>query len=188
MDAYNSQASSLFTQLVPLFINSIPVALSTDSYPVAIFVSFLLHHYMPFLREILSLSPLFKISIMFMYECMRASVVVKLTAAAGKAIAPSDFEIAIFGPIFCGTVAGCGGAFLPLNKGLDPIKGKGLGQPMLTAFVAATFYHLFTQTSLSEGVVEASKKAQVLIAIFFFAHNLYTTYAPKTPAGRAKRD
>ncbi len=152
--------------LVPIFINSIPVPLSTDAYPVAIFVSFLLHNTFPVLREVLHLSPLFHGMIVFLYETQRASVVFKLTKAAGYAIPPSDFSIAIFGPIFCGGIAGCGGAFLPLSKGLDPIK-DGLAPNMLSALVAATFIHLFLHTSLSNGVKDAATKAHFLVAVGF---------------------
>jgi len=159
--------------LVPIFINSIPVPLSQDAYPLAILVAFVLHQYFPVLREVMKLSPILQGAVIFLYETLRASVVVKLTAAAGSAIAPTEFSFPLFGPIFCGTVAGCGGAFLPMNKGLDPIK-NGLAQPMLTAFVAATFYHLFVNTSLSDGVKEAPKKAHVIIAIFFIAYHVYT--------------
>lgn len=161
--------------LVPIFINSIPVSLSMDLYPIAIFASFLLHEHFPILRAIVGLSPYFKAALICLYECMRAYVVVKFTGAAAKAIEPSDFSFPVFGPIICGTVAGCGGAFLPLSKGLDPILA-GMAQPMRTAFVGAAFYHLFLHTSLSEGVVDPSKKAQVLVAYFFIAHNIYTTF------------
>jgi hypothetical protein len=47
-----------------------------------------------------------------LYETMRASVVVKFTATAAGVIAPSEFDIAVFGPIVCGTIGGCGGAFM----------------------------------------------------------------------------
>jgi uncharacterized membrane protein YeiH len=47
--------------LVPIFINSIPVPLTQDAYPIAILVSYALHHYFPMLREILALSPVFKV-------------------------------------------------------------------------------------------------------------------------------
>ena len=168
-----------FLQLVPLFINGIPVSLSTDAYPVAIFCSFLLHQYVPQLREILSLSPVFKAICICLYETMRAFVVCKMTKAAGYAIAPSDFEIAVFGPIFCGGIAGCGGVFLPFDKGLKAIETVGLAPNMTTALVAATFYHFFMQTSLSDGVIEAHKKAQLLVAVFFISHNLYSTFGAK---------
>jgi hypothetical protein len=168
----------LYSILVPIFVNSIPVPLTQDAYPIAITISFLIHEYFPVLRDAMKLSPIFKAAVIVMYEALRASVVVKLTSAAAKAIAPSEFEIAIFGPIFCGTIAGCGGAFLPFNKGLDPIKAAGLGQPMMSALMGATFYHLFVHTSLSDGVEDASKKAQVIMASFFIVYNLYYTFTP----------
>lgn len=44
---------------------------------------------------------------------------------------------------------------------------------MVTAFMAASFYHLFTQTSISAGVIDASKKAHMIIAVFFIVTNMY---------------
>lgn len=166
--------------LVPLFINSIPVPLSTDAYTIAILVAFLLHQYFPILRDVVMLSPILKIAFIVLYECQRAAVVTKLTLAAAASIVPSDFsQIAVFGPIFCGTISGCGGAFLPLNKGLAPIEKSGLGQPMLSALIAATCLHFFMGTGLSDGVIDAKKKAQVIMAVYFIVYNLYSTFALK---------
>lgn len=117
-----------------------------------------------------------QVVIIFLYEVTRAMVVVKLTAAAGTAIPASDFSFPIFGPIFCGTIAGCGGAFFPLNKGLDPIKKEGLAPNMISALIAATFYHLFVNTSLSHGVVDASKKAHVVVATGFVLHHFVKAF------------
>ena len=123
------------------------------------------------LREVVSKSALFKSILIVLFECQRASVVYKLTTAAQSAIPPSDFDFAVFGPIFCGAIGGCGGAFPPMSKGLDPIK-NGLAQPMYTALIAATGLHLFLATSMSEGVLEAGKKAQLCMAMFFIVDNL----------------
>ena len=101
-----------------------------------------------------------------LYETTRASVVVKFTYLAASTIAPTTFSFPLFGPIFCGTIAGCGGAFLPFSKGLDPIKAK-MVPPVQTAFVAALCFHLFLSTEMSEGVVDAKKKAHVFVAMFF---------------------
>lgn len=161
--------------MVPLFINSIPVTLGTDAYPICIFISFLLHHYLPVLRDILAHSKIFKVAMIALFEMQRASVVFKLTTAAGAAIPPSDFSFAVIGPIICGGVGGCGGAFLPMSKGLDPIK-NGLAQPMYSALIAAACLHLFMNTGLSNGVVDAAKKAQLMMAIFFIASNLNTAF------------
>ncbi len=111
-------------------------------------------------------------AVVFLYETMRAFVVTKLTGAAAGAIAASDFSFPIFGPIFCGSIAGCGGAFLPMSKGLDPIKDAGLAPPMFSAFIGATFFHLFT--SLATDVVYVEKKAKVIVAIFFISYGMYT--------------
>lgn len=154
--------------LVPIFLNGIPVPLANDAYPIAILTSFALHYYFPMLREISALSNIVKVSLVFLYETCRASVVVKLTLAAGKTIPASIFSFPIFGPIMCGAIGGCGGAFLPMNKGLDPIK-EGLTSPALTALLGAAGYHLFLNTSLSEGCIDAPKKAHVHVALFFVA-------------------
>jgi hypothetical protein len=171
--------------LVPIFLNSIPVPLSTDSYIIAIGISFLIHQYAPIMRDVMKGSALLQTLVIVLYECMRATVVVKLTGLAGATIAPSDFSLAIFGPIMCGTVAGCGGAFLPLNKGLGPIESTGLAQPMTSAMMAATFYHVFNHTSLSDGVIDASKKAHLVITLFFIAYHLWYTFGGHTNAAAA---
>jgi hypothetical protein len=109
------------------------------------------------------------------YEAVRAKVVITFTTAAAAAISPSLFSFPVFGPIMCGTVSGCGGAFLPLSKGLDPIK-SGMQTPMITACVGATMVHLFLSTSLSEGVVNAKSKAHLHLAVFFIFIGLVTGF------------
>mmetsp|Transcript_21523 Transcript_21523/g.27823 ORF Transcript_21523/g.27823 Transcript_21523/m.27823 type:complete len:286 (+) Transcript_21523:162-1019(+) len=161
--------------LVPILTNGIPVTLS-DSYPIVIIAAFLVNEYYPIIREVIGLSPVLKVPLICMYECNRAFVVTKLVKAAASAIAPSEFDFPLFGPIFCGTIAGCGGAFLPMNKGLSPIQETGLQQPMMSAFIAATCFHLFYHTSLSDGVVNAHPKGQLAMAAFFIAHNIRATY------------
>lgn len=111
--------------------------------------------------------------VILFYEMIRAKVVTTFTVGAAAAIAPSTFSFPVFGPIMCGTIAGCGGAFLPLNKGLDPI-ASGMQTPMITAFTGATAMHLFLNTSLSEGVVDAKSKAHLHLAVYFIAVGLVT--------------
>ena len=48
----------------------------------------------------------------------------------------------MFGPIVCGTLGGCGGAFFPLSKGLEPLR-EGVSGPMTTAFLGSAGLHLF---------------------------------------------
>jgi hypothetical protein len=188
--------------LVPIFINAIPVSLGNDAYPICIFASTLLHMYCPILRDAVSMIPMLKVSdrdakksillmnknkqnksclvflsgqaaLVVLFETQRASVVVKLTKAAAAAIPATNFSFPLFGPIFCGALAGCGGSFLPLTNGLAPLE-HGLAPNMLSALVAATFFHLFLNTSLSDNVTDAAYKAQVVVACGFIGYSLVT--------------
>ena len=47
--------------LVPLFLNGIPVPLANDAYPIAILVSFAIHHYFPVVAGVMKLAPAFKV-------------------------------------------------------------------------------------------------------------------------------
>jgi len=161
--------------MVPIFINGIPVPLANDAYPIAIITSFAIHHYFPILREVMKLSNVMMCFMVLLYENLRAYVVVSLTSAAADKISASTFSFPVFGPIICGTIAGCGGAFLPFSKGLDPIK-SGLASPMLSALVAAAGFHLFLNTPLSEGVIDAKQKAHVHVAVFFIAVGLTNVF------------
>jgi len=51
--------------LVPIFINSIPVVLAQDSYPIAIVCSFLIHTQFPIIRDVVKESKIFKVCLYF---------------------------------------------------------------------------------------------------------------------------
>jgi len=175
--------------LVPIFLNAVPVTLAIDAYPIAIFISYLLHTYIPTLREVLELSNIFKAMCIVFYESMRCYVVTLLTGLAATTIAPSQFSFPVFGPIICGTIGGCGGAFLPLDKGLTPIQ-DGLAPPMFSAFVAATFYH-FTTHFYADEIVDCNKKCKVIVATWFityafFKNGILPNLLPKTAAAPPK--
>mmetsp|Transcript_21993 Transcript_21993/g.46381 ORF Transcript_21993/g.46381 Transcript_21993/m.46381 type:complete len:228 (+) Transcript_21993:1051-1734(+) len=158
--------------LVPILLNTIPVTLAIDAYPIAIMISYLIHTHIPVLRDVLELSTIFKAVIILFYETMRTYVVTLFLGLAATTIAPSQFAVPIFGPIVCGTIAGCGGAFLPLNKGLTPIETSGLAPPMFTALVASVFFHGVTQMA-SAGYIEMEdtpKKARVAVALWFIGY------------------
>lgn len=171
--------------LVPIFINGIPVPLANDYFIIAMMIAFAIHHYFPVLREVYKISPIVKVWIVICFETFRSSVVFKLTTLAATKIPASVMSFPLFGPIACGAIGGCGGAFLPLNKGLEPIK-NGLASPMFTAMVGATVIHLFLNTPLSDGCVDAEKKVKVHLAGYFIAVgllNAFGCYAP--PAKKA---
>lgn len=46
---------------MPILINAIPVSLGNDAYPIAIMASYLLHTYLPVLRDMASRSAAFKV-------------------------------------------------------------------------------------------------------------------------------
>ena len=120
------------------------------------------------------------------YETIRTYVVTLFVGLAASTIAPSQFSFPVFGPIICGTIGGCGGAFLPFDKGLAPIK-DGLPPPVFTAFTGATFFHLFTHYTkngnetgipfvddvLDQLQIDAPKKGKVIVALWFILYTFY---------------
>lgn len=176
--------------LVPIFVNGMPVVIANDAYPIAIGISFALHYYFPILRNILAHSKIMKTAITVMYEVTRAYVVVLFTSSSAKVIPASLFSFPVFGPMFCGAISGVGGAFMPLSKGLDPIK-DGLDYKMLTAALGAACYHIFMSTSLSEGCIEAKDKAHFHLTMLFVSvalANLFELSPPKSVSQSKKED
>lgn len=62
------------------------------------------------------------------YEVMRCHVAMNCTKQAQALLAsalvvPAVGRVAVIGPLIAGTLGGCGGAFMPLNKGLEPLAG-----------------------------------------------------------------
>jgi hypothetical protein len=159
--------------IVPLLINSIPVPIGQDSYIIIISISFVLHYYFPLLRDVAIQSSILYCSMIVMYEILRAYVVVKFITMANTTIPPSEFPVPIFGPIICGTIAGCGAAFVPFNKGLDAVK-QSLIPPVISAGIASIIYHVvINMTSILQP--KAPAKGQVLVAIFFIAYHISIT-------------
>jgi len=128
------------------------------------------------------------------YEVTRAYVVTLFVSVAATTIPASQFTYPVFGPIICGTLGGCGGAFFPFKKGLDPVK-KGLPPPMWSAFVGATLYHFLTIYAetvaeylaqipplvpglaelLADSVRErATEVGKVLVVVWFIGYAFYT--------------
>lgn len=167
--------------LVPVFINKIPVVLAQDIFFVATMVVFFLHAKVPMLRDVVALSAPLKVILIIMFESFRAGVCISLLEAGRKAIEPSYYnDVAVIGPIMCGAIAGCGGAFLPFNKGLDPIKKSGLVPPMITALIGSTYYHTFLYVGeWAEGIVDADKKAHLTVTLFFIINHLHDTFTIK---------
>ncbi len=92
-----------------------------------------LEHYT---REILR-TPATAAVLNLLFQSFRAAVVFALMAMAEKAEVPG--RVGTVGLVVCGTLGGCGGIFLPLSKGLEPVRS---GAPVLmeTAFTATAAY------------------------------------------------
>ena len=152
--------------LVPIFLNGIPVVLANDALALSLIVSYAIHQYFPILRDVVAQSKILTICFIVLFEIFRAGVAVNLINLATKNIGPSVFGFPVFGPIIAGGVAGCGGGFMPLNKGLEPIKA-GLATPMVSALTGAAVFHLFLNSSLSDGVIDATDKARFCLGSYF---------------------
>lgn len=161
--------------ICPILLNTVPVTLAIDAYPITIMISYLLHTYFPVLREVIELSPIFKAVVILFYETTRCYVVTLFTALAASTIAPTQFSFPVFGPVVIGTIAGCGGIFLPFNKGLSPIESTGMVPPMFSALVGCSFFHFVTQAAKSGVIdmVDAPKKCKVIVAAWFIFFAYY---------------
>ena len=88
-----------------------------------------------------------------LFQSFRAAVVFALMAMAKGAEVPGG--VGTVGLLVCGTLGGCGGIFLPLSKGLEPVRN---GAPVLmeTAFTATAAYlaaDAVLQTEFGQSVV-----------------------------------
>jgi len=175
--------------IVPVILNSLPVPISNDFYVIAILISFTINLYFPIIREVYKVSTIFRVTITVMFEINRAFIVTKFTQMAANTIPASTWSFAVFGPIFCGAISGCGGAFLPFSKGLEPMV-NGLAPPMLTAMVGAAGYHLYLNTSISDDCINAKEKAKLHVGLFFVAVALIDTLGvgSKKAGGKDTKD
>ncbi|CAM9704935.1 unnamed protein product [Chrysoparadoxa australica] len=88
-----------------------------------------------------------------------------------------------WGPILVGAAAGCGGAFLPLSRGINTLI-DGVAWPIQSALVGAAVYHLGTLSGGSPEVLHAA------VAVFFVSCALVQTslgphFNPLTPLHKA---
>lgn len=104
------------------------------------------------------------------FEVFRAHNVYKFVALGAAKIAGGKLypEASIFGPIILGTMAGSFGQFLPLNKGLEPVKNGG-GWLLKSAFWASVYIHLVLNVPVvrelfptASGMDETSVKLAVI--------------------------
>ncbi|CAM9281717.1 unnamed protein product [Pylaiella littoralis] len=96
-------------------------------------------------------TPLMKQVISILAECFRANSMCGIVVLSNSILKPGKhYPIALWGPILLGTVAGCGGLFMPLDKGLKASctrtqHGLKNGAPwaLQSAFYGSAFFNLF---------------------------------------------
>jgi hypothetical protein len=107
------------------------------------------------------------------YEIMRCHVLMNCTKQAAATLpsalaVPAPDRVAIVGPLIAGLLGGCGGGFMPLNKGLDPL-ANGYNWRIGSAFVISIWMFLSTQYPVSKDMIGVSEKMARTIAVGFFA-------------------
>jgi len=110
------------------------------------------------------------------FEVMRATIILNWTRSALEAITgPSALsrivpgQSSFVGAIVCGTMAGCGGAFMPLDKGLAPLRGSAVPWGVTSAFLCASFYVVATSAHLFPVINVEDAYASVYCAFFLVA-------------------
>ncbi|CAM9740811.1 unnamed protein product, partial [Chrysoparadoxa australica] len=128
--------------LAPFLLGKPPVMLVNDLIVPVVFIAwFLVARAEPLVFAIMN-TPVVSQVIYVLGEVFRGNTLCGVVAAANKAIDHGKYyPIPVWGPIVLGTIAGCGGMFLPFDKGLAGIKG-GAPWPLQSAFYCAFVYHL----------------------------------------------
>lgn len=87
-------------------------------------------------------TPLMKQGILVLSEIFRANGMCSVVVLSNSILkAGKHYPIPLWGPILLGTIAGCGGLFLPLDKGLQGLK-KGAPWPFQSAFYGSAFFNV----------------------------------------------
>lgn len=106
------------------------------------------------------------------YEIQRCHVAMNCTKMAagvlpGRLAVPSADRVAIIGPLIAGTLGGCGGGFMPLNKGLDPL-ANGTNWRIGSSIVNSIWMHLSMQHPVYKEVIGLSVEWCRFISVAFF--------------------
>ena len=122
------------------------------------------------------------------YEIMRCHVLMNCTKQdaallPSALVVPSAGRVAIVGPLIAGTLGGCGGAFMPLNKGLDPLAG-GLNWRISSAILTSLWLFAsmqYPETKTAIGL--APDTCRVLAVAFLVAVPIVQMLTGMAPLG-----
>lgn len=127
--------------IAPCLVGKPSTAVANDlCLPIALVVWYLVH-YTPGIYDLVS-GPTVKAMWSTLLGLYRTHTVCNMVKVAATTLTPGPYyPIPFVGPILVGTVLGCGGLFLPADKGLSSIF-NGTPWPIQGAFMTASTYHL----------------------------------------------
>jgi len=127
--------------LVPVLIGHesyTPFPLGNDAAVACVLLAFSLARYSPWQSLMNSFVVRFPTAILF--EIARCFMMLNWLKAGASVLPASYFKLPMVGPIICGTLGGCGGAFLPFEKDLPALK-SGAPYALSTALGATVFFY-----------------------------------------------
>ncbi|CAE8649388.1 unnamed protein product [Polarella glacialis] len=140
--------------LAPAIVGHCPPPLREETFFWACVFSWYVTHYVPYVSaswKDLSRTRAMQLLLTVLFGIFKTQQIVGLIELSAKAIAEENlipqsryFSQPCAAPLLCGFLGGCGGAFLPLSKGLLPIE-QGKQWPVSAAFLATVFYYVSTR-------------------------------------------
>mmetsp|Transcript_6010 Transcript_6010/g.14331 ORF Transcript_6010/g.14331 Transcript_6010/m.14331 type:complete len:288 (-) Transcript_6010:163-1026(-) len=140
--------------LAPLVVAHCPVPLREETFVWFLVFSWYVTHHVPFLSakwcEIATSKPGWLVLTIcfgvFKTQQIFGSIELAAKAIDHEPLMPHSryFFVPCAGPLLCGFLGGCGGAFLPFDKGLRPIE-EGKQWPVSMAFFSTVIYYFSTR-------------------------------------------
>uniref|UniRef100_A0A6T1L8M4 Uncharacterized protein n=1 Tax=Alexandrium monilatum TaxID=311494 RepID=A0A6T1L8M4_9DINO len=140
--------------LAPLVVAHCPVPLREETFFWILVVAWYVTHHVPYLSaawcEIATAKPgktvLTVLFCIFKTQQIVGSIELAAKAVDHEPLMPHSryFFVPCAAPLLCGFLGGCGGAFLPFDKGLRPIS-EGKAWPVSAAFFTTAIYYFSTR-------------------------------------------
>lgn len=153
--------------IVPVLLGSPPSPLATDLLLLSAAVAFCLNLWTAGTWQKLYTSPLGTVIGLVLEAMFRGNLVVTLTSKAADTLGAS-----LIGPVVCGTLAGVGGMFFPLNKGLAALDDGVVPPAVLQAGLTAAFAALASDPA-KHGMSIDALDASTIAAVAVFVNGAY---------------
>mmetsp|Transcript_26828 Transcript_26828/g.44542 ORF Transcript_26828/g.44542 Transcript_26828/m.44542 type:complete len:273 (+) Transcript_26828:77-895(+) len=107
-----------------------------------------------------------------LYEIQRCHVLMNCAALAAATLPanlaqPSQDRATVIGPLIAGLLGGCGGGFMPLNKGLDPL-ATGSNWRIGSSALASLWLFLAAHCPTTKAMIGLSTRTARVVAVIFF--------------------